>query len=218
MGEVLQDIVAWLEVMSPVWVYVSILLIAYLENVIPPIPGDMVVVFGGYLAGIGQLHLALVILLSTLGGALGFMTMYLIGYRIGDAVVESRRLRWVSASHLERTRQWIDRWGYGLIAANRFLSGFRSVISLAVGITRVDRWYTALFATLSAFVWTALIAGAGYVVGENWSLVRSWLRDYGLVMTALIGLALCIRVMRWRCKRKARGRGAGSEGRKSPNE
>ena len=65
------DFFAWMGALPAVWAYATLLVIAYGENVVPPIPGDMVVVFGGYLAGVGQLNLARVLRGTTLGGARG---------------------------------------------------------------------------------------------------------------------------------------------------
>ena len=37
--------------------YATLFAAALVENVLPPVPGDTVVVFGGYLAGLGRLSL-----------------------------------------------------------------------------------------------------------------------------------------------------------------
>ena len=57
MGEVLTDIVEWMSSLPVLWAYFSILVIAYGENVVPPIPGDMIIVFGGYMRGMGRLEM-----------------------------------------------------------------------------------------------------------------------------------------------------------------
>ena len=86
MGEFLADIVEWMSSLPALWAYIMILVIAYGENVLPPIPGDMIIVFGGYMVGIDRLDITPVIILSTIGGSLGFMTMYVLGNRIGRRV------------------------------------------------------------------------------------------------------------------------------------
>lgn len=202
MGENFEDILNWIEAMPVVWAYITIWAIAYGENVLPPIPGDMIVVFGGYLVGIGKLNFALVVLLSTVGGALGFMTMYALGRKLGEAVVKSDRIPWVPRKQVDNARQWLERWGYGLVAANRFLSGLRSVISLAVGMARTPVLPTAFFATLSALVWTVLITYGGYAVGDNWSQIAVFLRDYGRIVVAGIALLVVGQLIRWYWRKK----------------
>ncbi len=200
--EYLTDILNWMESLPPLMAYAAILVIAYGENVIPPIPGDMAVVFGGYLVGVGQLSFIAVVFLATIGGTLGFLTMYAVGYRIGDAVMDPDRLRWIPKNQIGKARVWLDRYGYGLVAVNRFLSGLRSVISLAVGMAHTDPWKTAFYATLSSAVWTGLITYAGYAVGENWPVIAGLLRDYGRVVLGVIIAIALVQSVRWYLKRK----------------
>lgn len=200
--EGVSDFFTWMKALPAVWAYVTLFVVAYGENVMPPIPGDMVVVFAGYMAGIGQLHLGVVILLSTVAGALGFMTMYAVGYKLGRAVLNPDRLRWLPRQGFDRAQRWVHKYGYGVVAANRFLSGARSVISLTVGMFRMDATRTAWWCTVSALVWTGLISYAGYAVGENWGLVVEYLRAYGRIVLALLLLIGAGLVARWYWRRR----------------
>ena len=202
MGDLLHDLAIWLEGLSPAWAYAGILLVAYGENVLPPIPGDMAVAFGGYLAGVGTLHFALVAGVATLGSVMGFMTMYLVGYTVGDAVLRSRWFRWVPPERMDAARQRLDRWGYGLVAANRFLAGLRGVVGLVVGMARLNAWRTAAVSALSALVWIVLIVWAGYALGDHWEDIGGWLQRYGQAVLALFALVLLAAgVRRYRQKR-----------------
>jgi membrane protein DedA with SNARE-associated domain len=213
------DFFTWMKALSPVWAYLTLLLVAYGENVMPPIPGDMVVVFAGYMAGVGQLHLGIVVLLSTIGGALGFMSMYVVGHRLGRAVLNPDRMRWLPQQGFDRAQQWIHQYGYGVIAANRFLSGARSVISLTAGMFRMDVARTAWWCTVSALVWTGLISYAGYAVGENWNLVVQYLRTYGrTVLVLLILTAVGFGVWWYWRRRQRRATGSSTENEKRPPE
>ena len=186
MGEWVIDIVEWMSGLPPMLAYLAIFSISYLENVLPPVPGDMIVVFGGYMAGLGLLNLPLVIVLSSLGGILGFMTMYGIGYKVGSGLLEPEKYKWLPKDNIRLVLAKFDVWGFRLIAANRFLSGLRSVISLAVGLAHTSARPTLLWCSVSAVVWTALIAVAGFFVGENWEVVGEYLRGYGVVITIII--------------------------------
>ena len=198
-----------MKALPAVWAYLTLFVIAYGENVLPPIPGDMVVVFAGYLAGVNQLHLGVVILLSTAGGALGFMTMYAVGYKLGRSVLNPDRLRWLPRQGFDRAQRWIHEYGYGVIAANRFLSGARSVISLTAGMFQMETTRTAWWCTVSALVWTGLISYAGYAVGENWDVVVDYLRAYGRIVLVLLLLLALILGARWYWRRQQE---TGSEG------
>ena len=192
----------WMEALPPLSIYLVLLAIAYGENVVPPIPGDVAIVIVGYLVGLGLVGFVPVVALATLGGALGFMTMYAVGLRLGDAVEDPQRVRWIPKGPVRTAKRWLGRWGYGVVAANRFLSGARSVIALLVGASDLRPWPTAALATLSALVWTGLLTYAGYAVGSNWGTVLGWLRTYGQVVTVFVGIAAAVLVGRWWWRRR----------------
>ncbi len=203
MESALYDFTQWMLSIPPLGAYVVVLMIAYGENLLPPIPGDLIVVFGGYLAGLGQLGLVWVVLLSTLGGTLGFMTMFVIGRRVGDAVFDPDRLKWVPKRQIKRVSIWLRKYGFGVVLANRFLSGARSVISLTVGMAQMHVGKTTLFSAISAFVWCSLIAYGGYALGENWERVGDYLQTYGHIFLALMGGGTVFLVLRFWWKKKS---------------
>lgn len=210
MPDLLTDLVHWMEALPAVWLYLTLLVVAYGENVVPPIPGDLLIVFGGYLVGLGRLDFTLVVLLATVGGALGFMTMYVLGYRMGVALLDPHRFRWLPRRYMEPARSWLSRWGFGVVAANRFLAGLRSVIAISVGMAHMPPGRTALWATVSALVWTALLAWAGSMLGENWEVVRVYLQNYGSVILALVALGGAVR-LGWWWRRRPKRRPTSSE-------
>lgn len=201
MGETLTTIVDWVLSLPAGWVYALILAVSYLENIVPPIPGDMLVVFGGYMAGAGLVDPYLVVALATMGGFLGFMSMYAAGARIGYAIMDPNRFRWLPKARIEAVRRHLARWGYGLIAANRFLSGLRSVISLTVGMAHMSVGWTAFWSGVSALVWTALLVAGGYYLGENWPRVSELLQTYGWALTGLVVVIIGVQIVRYRRQR-----------------
>lgn len=187
MSEIFTDIFSWIESLNPLWTYLVIFAIAYGENIVPPIPGDMVIVFGGYLASTtAGIEFWAVWLLATVGGGLGFMSLYALGHSVGESIYSPDKYKWVPKDKMKTARSWIQKRGYWVVLANRFLSGTRSVISLVVGIAHMDPWRTALASTLSAFVWTGLITYGGYTIGENWEIMSEYLRLYGSVILVLM--------------------------------
>lgn len=202
MGDLLLDIVAWMTTLPPVWAYGIILGVAWLENVVPPIPGDMVVVFGGYMAGLGLLNAPLVVLLASIGGTLGFMTMYAFGHHLGTGLLDPERYRWLPKKRIKRVQVRLQRHGFGLVVANRFLSGLRSVISLTVGMAHMNAGKTWLWSAVSSVAWCVLLTVAGVVVGENWEIVSSYLQAWGGVILGLMLLFALVQMLRYALSRK----------------
>ncbi len=195
MAQSLSDILDWIAVLSPVWIYAVVLSVSWLENVVPPVPGDLLVVFAGYLAGLGKADPVILVAVATVGGTLGFMTMFAAGRRLGNAVLAPDRFRWLPKERIARARVHVSRWGYTLIAANRFLSGLRSVISLSVGMSDKPVWPTVFWSSLSSLVWCLLLVYGGVYLGANWEQVTGWLQVWGWAMTGVLILVVLLRYL-----------------------
>lgn len=215
MAEWLEGFVAWMAALPPGWVYGVVLAVAYLENVIPPVPGDLLVVFGGYLVAVGHASFAVTASLAVLGGALGFATMFAVGWRVGGAVTDPARLRWIPKGPARAVEAWFREWGLGVVLANRFLSGARSVIALMAGASRMRPLPVLAAATVSAAVWCVGLVWLGAALGERWREVVRWLGVYGRWVTVALVLALAVylgrRVWRRRAARRAPRRREGGE-------
>lgn len=205
MGDLLIDIVDWMASLPAVWAYGIIFGVAWLENVVPPIPGDMVVVFGGYMAGMGLLNAPLVVILGSIGGTLGFMSMYFVGHRVGTGLLDPERYRWLPKKRIGKVQEKLRKNGFALVAANRFLSGLRSVISLTVGMAHMPPTRTWIWSAVSSVLWCTLLTVAGVVVGANWEVVSTWLQAWGTVVLALIVVVVLIQVFRaWSARKPPR--------------
>jgi len=188
--------------LDPLTAYIVLGLSAFVENTVPPIPGDTVTVLGAYLISLGKLKFWGVYLSTTMGSVLGFFFMYLLGVWFGRSILNSRLGKKIfNEGQIEKTEIWFGKYGYWIIAANRFLSGTRSVISLFTGFFHL-KWYLVLgLAFLSAAVWNGLLISAGYMVGENWELIANILSQYNKIVIALtLGIIIYFIVRRQRAK------------------
>jgi membrane protein DedA with SNARE-associated domain len=200
MEALLQELTRALEALDPRWAYALLLLSAFLENVVPPVPGDTVVVFSAYLIGRGVLDLVPVYLATCAGGTLGFMAMYYLGLRYGRSFFSGRRGRLISIEGLEKAESWLARYGIWLLLANRFLSGIRSVIAISAGIGGISWLQVALCGAISMAIWNGLLLYAGLLVGQNWEEVVSLLRQYNKVIAFALFAAVLWALWRWRAK------------------
>ena len=179
------------ENIDPLTAYIVIFLSAFTENVVPPIPGDTVVILGAYLVGTGRLNFLGVYLATTLGSVVGFVTMYIVGKYAGVAFLATPQgKRLFKEKYLEKTRIWFGKWGYGVILANRFLSGTRSVISLFAGIFRLRLSLVIILALISSMIWNALLISGGLLLGRNWSLLEKWIVRYNQILLVLLVLII----------------------------
>ena len=204
----LEQIVDWILTLSPLSIYSIFFLVAYVENIIPPLPGDVLVAFGGYLAAEQIIGFVPVLVITTVASVFGFMNMYLFGKYFGDRIEVQRRrfwlMRFIDIKYFDRGKRWMHNWGQGVVLANRFLAGTRSVIALTAGITKTNVYSTMISSFISSLVWNFILLMLGWIVYENWAVIGEYLNIYGRVILILIVLAVGGRIIYKKRKRKMR--------------
>lgn len=201
--------VDWLRGLPPSGIYAVVFVVAWAENVIPPIPGDLVVVVAGSFVALGVIGLVPTFALATAGSVLGFLTVFAAGQRLGTAVHDPARLRWIPRGAVVTVEAWLARWGLGVVAANRFLSGGRAVIGLLAGASGMPSGAVTVWATVSALAWNAVLVGGGLGLGTQWPRVMAVLAAYGRAVTGVLVVAAVMLGVRWWLRRKRAGRGNG---------
>jgi len=202
----INQIVDWIISLSPTKIYIIFAIVAYAENVLPPVPGDLLVAFGGYLAAEQIVGFSPLLAITTVASVFGFMNMYLIGAHFGHKIEEHRDRFWlmriVDVKYYDKVKRWMQRWGFGVILANRFLAGTRSVISLASGVSHTKISTTIISSALSSLVWNLLLLGAGWFVSENWQVIGDYLNIYGWFILIMLVVLITLRIV-YKKRRKA---------------
>lgn len=186
----LEEILIYLSSLEAIWIYIILFFFAFIENVFPPSPSDVVVVVGATLISSTSISFIPVLLITSIGSALGFVLMYYVGYFLSEKVLRSGKLSFIDPNALKKTDEWFSKYGYWIILANRFLPGTRSVISFFSGVHELNISKTFVFALISAFLWNFIIIYLGMAVGNNIELI-----DYYLTTYSNIGIAITIVVV-----------------------
>lgn len=195
-----QETVQFINTLPPLSIYLVFFLVAYVENIVPPIPGDVLVAFGGYLAAESVIGLIPVLILTTVASVIGFMSMYWIGSRWGTLIEKKKNqfwlLRFIPIKYINKVQDWMQTWGMGVVLANRFLAGTRSVISLTAGLSHTRISSTIIYSAISSLLWNGILLGFGWIVHENWQLIGKYLSIYGRIILAGIGLVIIFKLVK----------------------
>lgn len=183
--------------LSPFLIYLVLFLFSYVENVFPPSPSDLVVVIGGSLIATGAINFIPTLIFTTIGSVLGFMTLYYIGTLVDKKVIRAGKMKFISAEAVEKAEKWFNKWGYTVIAVNRFLPGTRSVISFFAGVSELKFFKTALLASISALVWNTIIIYLGILFGNNIEQVDNYLSRYQEIVLILTGVVVLFFVIKY---------------------
>ncbi|ASQ90297.1 hypothetical protein CHL67_04595 [Prosthecochloris sp. GSB1] len=179
---------------DPFAVYIFLFFISFLENVVPPVPGDVPVAFIGYMTVYSDIDFGLSVAAASAGSTLGFMTMFLLSRRIGLKIYARGenpvRHGFVRAAHrmfppeqMELARGRFSSHGYIAVLVNRFLFGYRAVISILAGFLHLNVAGVFAAALASSVVWYVMLLRGGYFLGENWPDIVAYMTLYSVPVT-----------------------------------
>ena len=193
----MEDFISHLQSLNPYLVYGILFSIALIENLFPPSPSDMAIVFGGTLVSIGRIGFIPALLWSTAGSTAGFMLMYTIGDWFGERILEQNKIKFLPLEAVKKVEQWFARYGYWIIVANRFLAGTRAVVSFFAGMSELRLGETTALCFVSALAWNAVLLAAGYTLGTNWERIGFYLSTYSQIVTAIVVVAVLVWAIRY---------------------
>ena len=193
----IEDILNHISDLSPFLIYLILFLFSYVENVFPPSPSDLVVVIGGSLVATEAINFVPILILTTIGSVLGFMTLYYIGSQVDKKVIRAGKMKFISAQAVDTVENWFTKWGYTVIVANRFLPGTRSVISFFAGLSELKVLKTVILATTSALFWNAIMIYLGMIFGNNIERVDFYLSRYQEIVLIITGVVILFFVIRY---------------------
>lgn len=167
--------------------YFGMFLGMVLEAVIIIIPSEVILATGGILAGRGIFSFWIAFLVGLLGSVFCAIIIYLIGYFGGRSFVKKYgKLFFMKEEDIEKCDIWFEK--YGLLAAflARNFPIVRTLISLPMGISKVNFPRFVLFTTLGSIPWTFAFVYVGYALGNNWIILNNFVKKLKLPIIILL--------------------------------
>ena len=141
---------------------------------------------------------------APLAAILGSQSGHFFGAKYGRKLFERPNGKFFTQERVAQTERWLTKYGVGkaLILA-RFIPFVRTLINPMVGIIGYPARKFFFWNAIGAIVWTELVLGAGYILGEK---ISGSIDKYLLPIIALIifvsVLPVALEVLKeWRTKR-----------------
>ena len=178
--------------------YLGVGFLMFLETIFPPIPSEVIMPVAGVAAGQGKMVLWAVIASGTTGAMLGNIIWYLAARALGIERIEPIVRRWgrwitITWPELRRAEKWFRKNGTLFVSLGRLLPTIRSLVSIPAGLLKMRFRTFFIASTIGTAVWTALLTGAGYVLGEQYHDID---KIIGPASNAIIILLVIIYVYR----------------------
>lgn len=178
------------------------------ENIVLPIPSELIMPFAGFRTERGPMTLLGVIIAGTVGSVVGGLPLYYAGYALGE----------------DRPRKWIQRYGKWVLlrgkdldrasarfSGNSFIDvtlgqlvpGVRGLISIPAGVSRMNVGLFLLANFIGTLLWCTVLAVAGRMLGRNFAKIHTFLGPLGWAILGVMVGALGFWLIRRKRKRSA---------------
>jgi membrane-associated protein len=163
------------------------------ENIGFPFPGETVLLFAGFLAYQGKLHILPAILAAVGGATVGASLGYLLGWYGGSSVVNRLlslfpRLR----KRYDDSQKMFLKHGQWAVFAARFITGLRVFAGVLAGVLRMPFSTFMLFSFAGAVCWAMVIGCVGFLFGSSWDKLVHMVGRMDRIALAVMGGAAVV--------------------------
>ncbi len=160
--------------------YLGIGFLMFLETIFPPIPSEVIMPVAGVAAGQGKLHYGLVVASGTTGAMLGNIVWYLAARALGLERLHPLIDRWgrwltITWPEVQRADAWFREHGMAFVTLGRLVPTVRSLVSVPAGLLHMQFRRFLVASILGTAGWTALLAAAGFKLGENYDRINDFI-------------------------------------------
>ena len=181
--------------------YIGVFLLIAIENIFPPIPSEVVLLFGGFMTTYTELNIVGMVIASTLGSLLGAIVLYYIG-----RILNKERLKKIISGKIgkvlriknediEKADHWFDTKGNKTVFFCRFIPIVRSLISIPAGMSQMPMGKFLLYTTSGSVIWNTVLVVAGNLVGEKWEDILQIFSDYSHITLVVLIIIFIIGVV-----------------------
>ena len=177
--------------------YLGVFLMIAIENIFPPIPSEVILLFGGFMTTYTKLNILGMVIASTFGSLIGALALYYIG-----RVFNKERLKKIISgkigkvlrlknSDIDKADHWFDTKGNKTVFFCRFIPIVRSLISLPAGMSKMPMLKFLVYTILGSLIWNLVLIVIGSIVGENWVSILNIFDTYSHLVVIVLAV-VCI--------------------------
>ena len=172
-----------------------------------PLPEDIILISGGYLAYSGYIDIRVFLPIAFAGVLAGDCCMFMIGEKTGYSFLKHRFISgFITPDHIRKAQATIDKYHDKIFFIARFLPGLRSAIFFSGGVLKTKFWKFFLFDSLAAIISIPLIVLGSYYGGSYIDEILKVAKGVQIVLIVisltLIAL-LVVKIRRWVAKKTA---------------
>lgn len=152
--------------------YIGVIVGMFLENIFPPIPSELIMMFSGAAAVDGKLNIILVIIAGAVGSTLGLIPWYYLARSLGEKKVKifaERYGRWLAFTpdDVSKAHTYFEKYKEKILFIGRFLPAVRTFVAIPAGIIKTPLKIVLFYGFFGALVWDGTFGIIGYFIGSH---------------------------------------------------
>ena len=159
--------------------YLTIFLAMFLENIIPPIPSEIIMPLGGFFVYQQKLNFYFLVFWGLFGTILGSIPWYYLGKlvnekRLSNFLDKRGKYIGITSNDLAKSKRWFDKYGVSLVFWGRLVPGIRTLISVPAGMELMPLRKFLIWTTFGSLIWVVILTYAGFALGENYQIIQAY--------------------------------------------
>ena len=172
----------------------GVVILMSIESTAIPLPSEVIMPLAGWRLVLDEGHGVLFVFVAGFWGAVGSLIGSLIEYYISRAggrpfIEKYGKFMLITGKDLERADKWFSTRGEITVFIARMIPGVRGFISIPAGIARMNVARFSIFTFIGAFPWTLGLAWGGYLLGDNYDVIRDTTKPFDI---PIIGTVIAI--------------------------
>ena len=187
------------------WGYLGVFFLIAVENIFPPIPSEVILLFGGALTAAalgGKLSVFWMIVAATLASLAGAILLYYIG-----KILKTERLKKIVSgkvgkvlrlkpADIDRADKWFDERGNITVFFCRCVPLLRSLISIPAGMSEMKMGKFILYTVVGSAIWNTILVTIGHNLGNNWESILGFFDNFSHIVVAIC-VVVAVAVLVW---------------------
>ena len=187
---------------NPYIAYLVISFAMFLENLIPPIPSEIIMPLGGFFVYTGDLNFYILIVSGLIGTVVGALPWYFLGKllnekKLSNFIDRKGKFVGISLKDLDKSRLWFDKYGVLLVFWGRLIPGIRTLISVPAGIELMPINKFLIWTSLGSLIWVIFLTSAGYLFGENYEIIGLYIDNFKVILKPIFVILILFFLIRF---------------------
>ncbi|MES2059661.1 MAG: bifunctional DedA family/phosphatase PAP2 family protein [Patescibacteria group bacterium] len=167
-----------------VYIVFAVALLESLPFIGALIPGQILIIFGGFLVKLGFFSFLWAFIATAAGAILGDLIGFFLGEKYGRQI-RGKKIWLLEKEHLDKAIALLEQNSIKSIFVGRLHSFTRAFMPFAAGISKIESKKFITVDVITASIWAALSLGIGFLFGKSFQVAGAFYGKFTIITTLI---------------------------------